>query len=132
VLALAGPAAAKHSHPSTSHKCTPHKVSYEASGTLVDSSLAKNADGSYTGTLTVHVTRNNHHARSDVGKDVTYTLTNARVKFGHGVTNPAAAGDRVTVIGKVTTLAKKCDQTGFTPTVTIRKAVIHLPRHTHA
>jgi hypothetical protein len=127
VLAVAVPATAKPSHPAKSHKCVPHEVSYEASGTLVSSALTKNTDGTYTGTLTVHVTRTNHHASADKGTDVAYALTAARVRFGHGVSNPPAMGDRVKVIGKVTSLAKKCDQTGFTRTVTVRRVVIHLP-----
>jgi hypothetical protein len=49
------------------------------------------------------------------------------VRLGHEVTNPPVAGDRVQVMGKVTTLAKKCVQTGFTPTVTIKRVVVHTP-----
>jgi hypothetical protein len=55
---------------------------------------------------------------------VTYTLTNARVSFGSGAT-PPATGDPVKVIGKTTALDKKCDQSGFRPTITIRKVNVH-------
>src|SRR6266851_3282151 len=37
-------------------------------------------------------------------------------------------GDRTTVIGKVTTLAKKCDHSGFTAQTTIRKVLFNQPR----
>ena len=51
---------------------------------------------------------------------MTYTLTSAKVTFGKGV-NPPTAGDRTKVIGKTSVLAKRCDQTGFTPTISVRK-----------
>ena len=38
-----------------------------------------------------------------------------------------AKGDRVHLIGKITALAKKCSQTGFTATTTIRHIVVHAP-----
>jgi hypothetical protein len=47
----------------------------------------------------------------------------------HGA-NPAAiaANSRAHLNGTVTTLAKKCDHTGFTATVTIKKAAIKPPK----
>jgi hypothetical protein len=136
-LAVTAPAAArpgghpthpdKPSHPSQSHKCMAHKVAYIAKGTLVSWSATKNSDGTYSGAITVHVRNVNHHARSDKGTDVTYTLDHAKVTLGHGVMNPPTAGDEVKVIGKITTLAKKCDHTGFTPTITVRRVVVHAP-----
>ena len=78
----------------------------------------------YTGPIRVHVTRANHHAVGAKGTDVTYTLTNAKVTFGTGA-NPPTAGDRVKVIGKITAIGKKCDQSGFTPTITVRKVDVH-------
>jgi len=36
-------------------------------------------------------------------------------------------GDRTTVFGKITTLAKKCDHSGFTAQTTIRKVVFNQP-----
>jgi hypothetical protein len=130
-LAVAVPAIAKPAHPThpttpkSSHKCTAHEVAYIASGTIVSWAATKNSDGTWSGAITVHVTRTNHHAKSDKGKDTTYTLTNAKVRLGHGVTNPPVAGDRVKVLGKVSSLAKKCDQTGFTPMVTVRQVIVH-------
>jgi hypothetical protein len=130
-IAVAVPAVAKPtnhpSHPTTSHKCVPHKVSYRASGKLVTWGLTKNANGTWSGTLTVHVTRTNHHAKPDKGKDVTYTVTDAKVRLGHGVSNPPVAGNRVELKGTVTTIAKKCNKPYFTPTVTITKIVVHTP-----
>ena len=132
-LSVAVPAAAKMpSHPahprhpaqrirpSTSHKCTPHNQAYTASGLLVSWAATQTAGGTSSGTITVHVTRTNHHAAKAKGTDVTYTLTSAKVTFGKGV-NPPTAGDRTKVIGKTSVLANRCDQTGFTPTISVRK-----------
>jgi len=119
-----------------SHKCKPHKVAYVAVGTLVSQTLAQDAGAStYSGDVVVNVTRTNRHARADKGQQVTYTLTKARLTFGLADTNndgsvgldDLAAGDRVRVIGKITTLAKKCDKSNFTATTTIRKVVFHGP-----
>jgi hypothetical protein len=111
------------SHPSASHKCVPHTEAYTASGPLMSWNASQTGTG-YTGTITVHVTKANHHAAGAKGTDVTYTLTNARVTFGAGATTPTT-GDPVKVIGKTTVLANKCDQSGFTPTITIRKVNVH-------
>jgi hypothetical protein len=126
----------KPSHPGNSHKCKPHNVAYVASGTLV--SLVKNADGIHIDGMTVEVKRTNHHAAGDKGMK-TYTKTqleNVRVTFGDladintdgsvGL-DDLKAGDQVKLIGKITTLAKKCSQTGFTATTTIRKIVFSAP-----
>ena len=91
-LAVAVPAVAKPAHPAhptmpkSSHKCTAHEVAYVASGTIVSWAGTQNSDKTWSGTITVHVTRANHHAKSDKGNDTTYTLTNAKVLLGHGVT----------------------------------------------
>lgn len=126
-LAIAVPAVAKPSHPTTSHKCTAHKVAYRAHGTLVSFSGTQTGKDRYTGTIVVHVTNANHHAKADKNNDVTYPLDNTVVKFGRGTSSSdtSTSNDRVTVIGKITQLAKKCDQTGFTPTVTARQVYIH-------
>ena len=123
------------SHPGNSHKCKPHKVAYVASGILVSQTLAKNADGTYSGEVTVEVKRTNHHAAGDNGKTKTYKVENVRVTFGLADTNndgsagldDVKAGDRVKLIGKITALAKKCTQSGFTATTTIRKIVFNAP-----
>jgi hypothetical protein len=121
------PAEAK---PAKSHKCTPHKVAYAASGTLESQALTqtkgadttKRSDDRYSGTLTVNVKRANHHGATG---SQTYTLDNGRVRFydtGHdGTADTPKAGDRVKVKGSITRLGKKCDSSGFTPTITIRK-----------
>jgi hypothetical protein len=118
-----------------SHKCVAHKVGYVASGTLVSQTLAKNTDGTYSGEVVVEVTHTNHHAAGDKGKTVTYTVANVHVTFGLTDTNSdgtvgvddLAKGDRTQLIGKITALAKKCDQTEFKATTTIRKIVFHAP-----
>ena len=125
----------KPSHPGSSHKCKPHKVAYVASGKLVSQTLTKNADGSYSGEVTVEVKRTNHHAASDQGTTKTYKPENVHVTFGLADTNgdgsvgldDLKAGDRVRLIGKITALAKKCSQSGFTATTTIREIVFNAP-----
>lgn len=122
----------KGSHPGM---CMPHKVGYVASGTLVSQTLTKNADGTYSGTVEVAVTHTNHHAMSDNKTTKAYTVENVHVTFGLTDTNnddsvgldDLKAGDRVHVIGKITTLVKRCSQSGFTPTTTIRHIVFHAP-----
>jgi hypothetical protein len=125
--AVAMPAQAK---PDKSHKCTPHAVAYKASGTLESQSLtqtkgadtARRSDDRYSGGLTVDVKRANHHGATG---SQTYTVDNARVRFydaNHdGTKDVPKAGDRVKVKGRITRLGKKCDSTGFTPTLTVRK-----------
>jgi hypothetical protein len=129
-----GGAGGKSGDPGDSHKCKPHKVGYVASGTLVSETLTKNADGSYSGEVTVEVKRTNHHAKTDKGTKV-YKLENVHLTFGLADTNSDGsvglddlkAGDRVTLLGHVTTLAKNCSQTGFTAATTIRHLVFHAP-----
>jgi hypothetical protein len=69
------------------------------------------------------VTKANHRAVTTKGSDVTYTLSNSKVAFSHGA-NPPKAGDRVKAIGRISQLGKKCSQTGFTPTVTVRMLAV--------
>ncbi len=113
------------------HHCRPHSEGYVAGGTVDASSptspLTEVGHHRYSGTLVVEVTKGNHKAHGDKGKTVTYTLKDARVVFAHGTTNPPAPGDRVQVIGRITTLDPRCDQTGFTPTVTVRQVDVHQP-----
>jgi hypothetical protein len=130
--------------PARSHKCTPHKVAYVAAGTLVSQTLVADAaaaarDGSkptYSGDVTIDVTKGNKAAKGDKRTTKTYTLDHARVVLGLDDQNgdgrvdltDVATGARVKVIGKVTKLAKRCDQTGFTPELTIKKLVVHEPK----
>jgi hypothetical protein len=115
----------------SSHKCQPHAVSYAVSGTLVSGTLSADpgTKKTYSGTLTVHVTKTNHHGKADKGQTKLYTLSHAHVSFGAGVdkTSPAAASG-VHLKGKITTLAKKCNQTGCAPTITIKKVELHRAR----
>jgi hypothetical protein len=84
--------------------------------------------------VTVDVTHTDRHAAGDKGTQ-TYTLTDARVKLrvadtdhdGSVEPDDLVAGDRVKAIGKITTLAKKCSQSGFTATTTIREVIFHAP-----
>jgi hypothetical protein len=134
------PAQAKPSkpdHPAKSQKCQPHKVGYKASGTLVTATIEQTAgsatpergDDRYSGSVTVDVSKANHHAPKG---EQTYTLDSARVKFYDSDHNKVAdepqAGDRVKVKGKITRLAKKCDTSGFTSTITVRKVEFKPPK----
>jgi hypothetical protein len=121
--------------PSKARKCSPHDVAYIASGTLVSQTFSESANGTYSGNVTIDVTRTNRHAASDQGTTATYTLTDARVTFdlrdinhnGSVGLDDLQTGDRVKAIGTITALAKKCSQSGFTPTITIRRIVFHMP-----
>ena len=110
-------------HPSTSHRCLPHNEGYVASGTLVSWSATSTGTGTFSGTVTVHVTKANHHALAANGSDVTYTLSNTKVTFGEGA-NPPTAGDAVKVIGRISVVGKKCSQTGFKAAVTARMLLV--------
>jgi len=129
IFAVPGASLAKPTPPPKAQKCQPHPVAYVVSGTLNSGSLTTNSDGSYSGTLSVHVLKTDKHAPKTIkGTDHTYTLASAKVKL-HGE-NPAAltANSRVHLEGTITTLAKKCNQTGFTATITIKKADIKPPK----
>ncbi|MEA2470546.1 MAG: hypothetical protein QOE38_1545 [Thermoleophilaceae bacterium] len=127
---VAMPAQAKTDTPSKSHKCKPYSLAYTAAGKLVSQSLVQTKgagtttrrDDRYSGDVTVDVKRASHHGATG---SQTYTVDNARVRWydaNHDHTaDVPKAGDRVRLKGRITHLAKKCDQTGFTPTVTIRR-----------
>jgi hypothetical protein len=125
----------KPSHPGNSHKCKPHNVAYVASGTFVSQTLTKNADGTYSGEVTVKVTHANHHAAGDVGATKAYKVENVHITFGLADTNADGSvglddlkeGDRAKLIGKITALAKKCPTGEFKATTTIRRIVFHAP-----
>lgn len=124
-----------------SHRCVAHKVAYVVAGTLVSQTLVLDTPASdssrptYSGDVTIAVTRTNHAARGDKRTTKTYTLARARVVLGLTDTNndgsvgldDLAAGDRVKVIGKVTVLRRGCDQSSFTPAITIQKLIVHAP-----
>ena len=116
---------------SHSKRCTPKNVGYNARGVLVESSLTQSAgadtptetgDDRYSGTVKVNVTRANHKGLKG---EQTFTVTNVRVNFydaaGDGTPDAPKAGDVVKLHGKVTRLNKRCDQTGFTSTVTVKR-----------
>ena len=112
-------------HPAKSNpkSCTARNEGYNASGTLVSASLTPAAGHNrFTGTLMVTLTRANHGSATGAQ---TFTLTDARVRFHHGVDPTApAAGSRVRVHGKITELPKGCSTTGFTSTITVRNVDI--------
>jgi hypothetical protein len=99
--------------------CAALSQGYYARGELVSGTLSPGTKKDrYDGTLTVDVARANHRAATGTQ---TFTLTNARVRFGKGVDKSAlAAGDRVVLHGKITALPHGCSTTGFSPTITVR------------
>ena len=123
-------------HSGKSHRCKPHGVAYVASGTLESWSLTKNPDGSYSGSLTVKVTHTNHHGAGDKSSTPKeYKVENVHVTFGLADTNndggvgldDLAKGDSAKLIGKITTLARKCSHTEFTAKTTVRHIVFNAP-----
>jgi hypothetical protein len=113
-----------------SQHCRPKAVGFNASGTLVSQALTQTAgaqtptrsDDRYSGTVTVTVKRANHHQPTGAQ---TYTLDNDRVRYydanRDGTADVPKAGDRVKVKGKLTRLGKRCDATGFSPTLDVRR-----------
>ena len=130
VPALAHPRDAGHrapsrdSHPTTSHECTAHHEAYEVWGTFVSWSATPGTNGKFTGTITVAVTKANHHAAAAKGTTVTYNLSNTEVTMGNGITAPTTT-DHVRLIGKVTAVTHRCSDQSAAGTITIRKVVIH-------
>ena len=127
-VALIAPAQAKNPN-AHGPKCTPKAHKYKVRGTLVEGSLTKNADGTYSGDLTVHITKADHGYKSEKGTDQPYTLDHAKVHIHKGAGDPSAltAGDKVKLDATRTRLNKKCDQTGFTPETKVKRANIHKP-----
>jgi hypothetical protein len=102
-----------------------------ASGTLVSQTLTKGANGRYSGVVTIKVTHTNRHAAADNGTTKPYMVENVKIVFalkgGSAGLGDLKEGDRAKVIGRITTLAKSCNQGGFTATITIRRIVFHAP-----
>ena len=132
-LAIAVPAAAKGPHhatsegtsPATSEKCTAHKVAYVAHGTVLTWGATQTGtpSGTWDGLITVTVKSANHHAKGATS----FTLLNTKVRLGKGVTTPPVAGDRFVVIGKITTVAKKCTDKSGAGIITISKVHVLAP-----
>ena len=118
-----------------SHKCKAHGVAFVVSGTLGTQTLVESG-GLYSGEIELSaITRTNHHAKN-IKAPFKETVKNVRVTFsdlpdtdadGIVALDDVAKGDEVKLIGKITTLAKKCDQTGFKPEITIRKVIFSAP-----
>ena len=120
-------------HKNTEKKCKIKKVGYNASGTLTNYGLtqsqgtatpADTSDDRYSGTIGVDLKKANH--KSPKGPQ-TLTVTDIKVHFGDGVTQPPAAGSRVGLHGKVTKRNKKCTDQSGTGVVTLRKIDIKAP-----
>jgi hypothetical protein len=134
--AISKPGTPKRHKAAKQGKCQPHAVGYNARATFESSTLTQTAglgtpelgDDRWSGTLTVVVTKANHKAPTG---SQAFTLDNAKVAFAdadhNGVADQPAAGDRVKLQGKITKLKRKCDQTGFTPEITVRRVRFKVP-----
>ncbi len=111
--------------PMQSHKCVAHAVAYRVSGTVSSSSLTEAGKNKVSGTLTVMVTGSNNAAKQDgatKGSTQNYTLTGVKASYAHKLTKPnPATGTRVVVKGTITVVAKKCQATSGTGTVTVKR-----------
>ena len=139
-------------HPSTpkandhSKRCGVVKRAYIVSGDHASFTGTKNADGTYTGDLTLSPNHANRPARKS-GVDtknhtpITLHLDNTKVKLTGGATDLSALQptDKVKVIGKIP-YAKKgghgknaCPDAGFgddrydSDHITVRRVVVHRP-----
>jgi len=109
-----------------------HVVGYNASGTFV--SFGTNwaqtggtatptdfSDDTYSGDITVHVTRANHKAPT--GTDQTFTLANGKVSFydasNDNTPDAPVAGDTVRLHGTIGHAPKKCNLQG--PVITVKR-----------
>jgi hypothetical protein len=101
--------------------CKTLTVGYRASGTLTSATLTPGTKKDrFDGTLVAEITRANHKA---VKGSQTFMLTDTRVRFGTGVSSTApAAGDHVTIHGKITQTKHGC--TSSAPTITVRNVRI--------
>lgn len=124
------------SHPGQSHRCMPHNVAYIAAGTLLNQTLSKDGtESTYSGELEVAVAHTNHHAAADRKTTKTYNVEHVHITFALAdVNNDGSVGlddvqanDRVKLIGKISSLAKRCDRSGFTAKLTIARIVLHPP-----
>lgn len=110
----------------TTGSCAPRTEGYYAKGTLVSGTLTPGTKKDhYDGTLSVDLKRANHGAPTG---PQTFTLTEARVRFGKGVSATSlAAGDRTVLHGTITVLPRQCSSTGFTQTITIKHLRVSAP-----
>jgi hypothetical protein len=106
-----------------SRSCTARHEGYNATGSLVTAALTPGTKKDrYNGTVTVDVKRANHKAQTG---SQTFPLTNARVRFGKGVSMTApAAGDAVKLHGTITVLPHGCSTSGFVALITVRNVTI--------
>lgn len=86
-------------------------------GTTGSFTATKNADGTYTGTVSFTVTHTNHHAK---GATSPFSFSNARVSFDSSTATAPAANDHVRVIGKIAVDKHGCTSP-MAGMVTIRK-----------
>lgn len=107
-----------------SQRCKHSTVSkaFVASGTFGAGGMftaSKNADGTYSGTISFTVNQTNHPGS---GAKPPFTLTNAKVTFDSPTATAPVASDDVKVIGKIVVVVKKgCHATGGQ--ITIQKVV---------
>jgi hypothetical protein len=133
-------------HPNNNKRCAVVKRAYIVSGNNATFAGTKNADGTYTGDLTLTPKHANRHARKSgvdtkAGTPITLHLENTRVKLTGGITDLTALQptDRVHVIARIP-YAKKggkgknaCPDAGFgedrydSDHIVVRKVTMHRP-----
>jgi len=101
-----------------------HVVGYNARGTLVGDVTGLTQDvgaTTWSGTITVHVTKANH--KGATGLDQPFTLTNVKVTFydadNNGTPDTPVAGDTVRLHGTIGHAPKKCNLQS--PVITIKR-----------
>ena len=109
----------------SSHKCVAHNIAYVEGGIVDAKTTAAYANGAWSGTLYVDVTRANHAAKGDKGTTVAVDPTTVKaIRFDGGAT-AFTAGERVQLIGKIQAVAKKCAALDPAPTPVFRMVVVH-------
>jgi hypothetical protein len=92
-------------------------------GTAGSFSATKNADGTYTGTVSFTVTHTNRHG---TGATAPFSFTGARLTFDSPTATEPSANDHVMLIGNIAVVKHGCTST-TAGTVTIRKIVFSVP-----
>jgi hypothetical protein len=98
-------------------------VASGAYGTTGSFSATKNADGTYTGTVSFTVEHTNHHAS---GATSPFSFTDARVSFDSPTATAPAASDHVQLIGKIAVDNHGCTS-ATAGKVTVKRIVFSAP-----
>lgn len=123
--------------PSKSQRCKrpATKVGFVVNGTLTSFTADDSATPANEGSVSITVTGGNSHARKSGDANGTFTATGSSDPFtvvleGFEAGETPAAGDKVTIVGKVARTRAKCAPSGTSVAdrygeVNVRKVVIH-------